>query len=126
MEKVHDYRYRVQTGEEITIRVTPMNLGPSLPSVKEQNGIAIEMENVGTDDALGWRKFCNKQPVNETHLVIVEVTFQVDSKRLTPCIDWPFHGGMTCRICSCGFRVPIKTDEDLSPDTINFRVKSSG
>lgn len=118
MEKVHDFRYRVHSGEEITIKVTPMNLGPSLPSVEaERDGKA--MKNVGTDDAPVY-KFTADKPVKETHLVIVEVTFQDDSN--DNALYRLAISGKNDVGCPCGFDI-AKTDEDLSPD-INFRVKS--
>jgi len=116
MEKVHDFRYRVASGEEITIRVTPTNLGDSLPSVEAERDGA-KMDNQGTDSAPVY-KFTVDKPVNETHLVIVEVSFQDDSN--DSAVYKLAISGQNDVGCPCGFEI-AKGDQDLSPD-INFRV----
>ena len=117
MEKVHDFRYRVQSGETITIRVTPTNLGESMPSVEAVLD-GVNLPNAGSNAAPVYTFTANK-PAGETHLVIVEVSFQDDSD------DNAFYkiaiSGQGDVGCPCGFEI-AKTDQDQSPD-INFRVK---
>jgi hypothetical protein len=119
MDKVHEFRYRVSRGEDITIEVTPQNFGSSLASVEmalDDNDNALP--NSGTDSAPVYT-FTVTKPGGETHRVFTEFSFQFDAPDQAQYkVD---ISGQKDVGCPCGFTI-AKSDQDKSPD-IKFDVK---
>ena len=118
MELVHEFRYRVIPNEDITISVTCRDFGGSLPSVEMtlDNG-AVDMPNTGTDSAPVFL-FVVEKPVNKTHRVFTEFSFQHDAPddaRYEVDISGQDDVG-----CPCGFIVDRTTS--VQDPEINFDV----
>jgi hypothetical protein len=119
MEKVHEFRYWVSGGEIITIKVTPRNLGGSLPSVEMvlDDG-EVDMPNSGTDSAPVY-EFTVTKPPDKTHRVHTEFSFQFDSPDQA---QYEVEiSGQSDVGCPCGFTI-LKSDSDKSPE-IKFDVR---
>jgi hypothetical protein len=124
MKRVDTFTYDVLPNEKITIKVTPTNLGGSLPSVVAAlDGKVSDLPNVGTNSAPVYKFTVTKQlgPPLQVHRVKMEFTFQIDSP------DEAFYmvaiSGQNDVGCPCGFTV-AKADAQKSA-TIRFRVKAA-
>ena len=78
MQKVHTFRYTVLPGENITIRMNPVNFGDSLHSVAAVLDGNPFAPVPGTENAPIY-KFCVTKPVDDRHLVIMEFSFLPDA-----------------------------------------------
>jgi hypothetical protein len=106
MKRINDVTYEVRPGEQITIKVTPMDFGDSLSSVE-----AVldnhKLPNSGTDDAPVYG-FGVTKPVGKTHRVFMEFTFLAGSPD-EACYQIDISG-LNDEGCPCGFSI-CKTDE---------------
>lgn len=119
MKKVDDVTYNVIPNEKITIKVTPTNLGGSLPSVVAAFD-GKDLPNTGTNSAPKYM-FNVTKPPGRTHRVMMECTFQFDSP------DNAFYkvaiSGKKDEGCPCDFTI-AKVDE-LKAVGIRFKVKAA-
>jgi len=118
MEKVTKFRYRVVPDEKITIKVTCINFGDSMPSVEMVlDAGKVDMPNTGTNSAPVY-SFIVAKPVGKTHRVHTEFNFQPGA---------PAQAQYNVEIsgqddvgCPCGFT--IKRTTSLQDPDISFEV----
>jgi hypothetical protein len=121
MEKVHKFRYFVVPKENITIEVTCINFGSSMPSVEMvlDDG-SVDMPNTGTNSAPVY-KFKVTMPVDEAHQVHTEFNFQHDAPDNAQYkVD---ISGKKDVGCPCGFTIK-RTTHNQEPDIV-FDVRKA-
>jgi hypothetical protein len=119
MEKVHKFRYFVVPKESITIKVTCLNFGASMPSVEMVlDDDSVNMPNTGTNSAPVF-KFKVTMPVDEAHQVHPEFSFQHDAPDNAQYkVD---ISGKNDVGCPCGFK--IKSTTKIQDPDITFDVR---
>ena len=121
MEKVNKFRYFVVPQETITIKVTCLNFGSSMPSVEMVlDAGAVPMPNTGTNSAPVY-SFVVSKPAQRTHRVHTEFNFQHDAPdEAQYIVD---ISGQADVGCPCGFTIK-RTTSNQEPD-IAFAVRDN-
>ena len=118
MKKINSFTYDVNSGEKITISVTPTNFGSSLPDVEAVLD-GDDLENTNSNDSPVFELTVSK-PVGKTHRVLMEFIFLPDSPQ--NALYEVVISGKNDVGCPCGF-VISKTNQ-VKEVGIRFRVKA--